>query len=55
MSNKPDHTIDEPGQGKNVQGYTVGQCYDRRDQHDNTTQFDREIDERASVWNSFNK
>lgn len=45
---------DEPGLGKDIRGYTVGQCYDRRDQHENTEQFDREIAERADVWNSFN-
>jgi hypothetical protein len=45
--------VDEPGLGKDIRGYTIGQLFDRRDPHDNTAQFDREIDDRASKSNSW--
>lgn len=48
------NSVDEPGLGKDVSGYTIGQLYDRRDALDaSTAQFDREIDDRATKAGSF--
>jgi len=52
-SRTPDHTPDEAGLGNDIGGYTVGQCYEQQAHpYSADEQFDREIAERANVWNS---
>lgn len=52
-SRTPDHTPDDAGLGNDIRGYTVGQCYEQQAHpYSSDEQFDREIDERADVWNS---